>query len=154
MTPLSPDTTPQPQPHVRVRRLSKTLLLHILHGKTITGFSDVSFDVPRGAFVRHPAPSQATGPPAHGGQPHDVQDRGKADDGDHERTHRGAVAEGERPARRAGSGQLETDEERGSAEDQGRPRQVDGERAAQRRASSVLRLAASAASRPVTRRNS
>ena len=51
MTPLSPDTTPQPQPHVRVRRLSKTFLLHILHGKAIIGFTDVSFDVPRGAFV-------------------------------------------------------------------------------------------------------
>ncbi|MGB3328943.1 MAG: ATP-binding cassette domain-containing protein [Thermomicrobiales bacterium] len=38
-------------PHLRVRSLTKTFHLHILHGKTITGFTEVSFDVPRGAFV-------------------------------------------------------------------------------------------------------
>lgn len=38
-------------PYLRVRNLTKTFHLHILHGKTITGFTDVSFDVPRGAFV-------------------------------------------------------------------------------------------------------
>lgn len=38
-------------PHVRVTDLSKSFLLHILHGKEITGFSNVSFDVPQGSFV-------------------------------------------------------------------------------------------------------
>ena len=38
-------------PHVRITDLSKSFLLHILHGKEITGFSNVSFDVPQGAFV-------------------------------------------------------------------------------------------------------
>ena len=38
-------------PHVQIRDLSKNFLLHILHGKEITGFTNVSFDVPRGQFV-------------------------------------------------------------------------------------------------------
>lgn len=37
--------------HLRVRNLRKEFLLHILHGKQILGFENVSFDVPRGAFV-------------------------------------------------------------------------------------------------------
>lgn len=41
-------TTP---PRVQVRNLSKTFELHILHGKRITGFDNVSFDVPEGAFL-------------------------------------------------------------------------------------------------------
>jgi alpha-D-ribose 1-methylphosphonate 5-triphosphate synthase subunit PhnL len=38
-------------PHVRVIDLSKNFTLHTLHGKKITGFEHVSFDVPQGAFV-------------------------------------------------------------------------------------------------------
>lgn len=38
-------------PRVRIRNLSKTFELHILHGKRIMGFEDVSFDVPEGAFL-------------------------------------------------------------------------------------------------------
>jgi alpha-D-ribose 1-methylphosphonate 5-triphosphate synthase subunit PhnL len=41
-------TTP---PRVQVRNLSKTFELHILHGKRIMGFDNVSFDVPEGAFL-------------------------------------------------------------------------------------------------------
>lgn len=37
--------------HVRVIDLSKNFTLHTLHGKKITGFEHVSFDVPQGAFV-------------------------------------------------------------------------------------------------------
>ncbi len=37
--------------HLEVIDLSKTFNLHILHGKQITGFEHVSFEVPRGAFV-------------------------------------------------------------------------------------------------------
>ena len=37
--------------HLVVDRLSKTFELHILHGKQIVGFTDVSFTVPLGAFV-------------------------------------------------------------------------------------------------------
>ena len=40
-----------PPPTVRIRNLSKTFELHILRGKRIMGFADVSFDVPEGAFV-------------------------------------------------------------------------------------------------------
>jgi alpha-D-ribose 1-methylphosphonate 5-triphosphate synthase subunit PhnL len=43
--------TSLPNPHVRIVNLSKSFLLHILHGKQITGFTNVSFDVPRGSFV-------------------------------------------------------------------------------------------------------
>lgn len=41
----------QVPPRMRIRHLSKTFHLHILHGKRITGFTDVSFDVPDGAFL-------------------------------------------------------------------------------------------------------
>lgn len=37
--------------HLQVRDLSKTFVLHVLHGKQIVGFNQVAFDVPRGAFV-------------------------------------------------------------------------------------------------------
>ena len=50
-TVLTPPASPSMSPHLSVRALTKTFHLHILHGKTITGFTDVSFDVPRGAFV-------------------------------------------------------------------------------------------------------
>ena len=43
--------TAQLTPHVRITDLSKTFLLHILRGKEITGFTNVSFDVPQAAFV-------------------------------------------------------------------------------------------------------
>jgi alpha-D-ribose 1-methylphosphonate 5-triphosphate synthase subunit PhnL len=38
-------------PHVRISNLGKIFHLHILNNKEISGFGDVSFDVPRGAFV-------------------------------------------------------------------------------------------------------
>lgn len=37
--------------HVQLRDLSKSFVLHVLHGKRIVGFEEVSFDVPCGAFV-------------------------------------------------------------------------------------------------------
>jgi alpha-D-ribose 1-methylphosphonate 5-triphosphate synthase subunit PhnL len=37
--------------HLRVIDLSKSFSLHILNGKQITGFQQVSFDVPSGSFV-------------------------------------------------------------------------------------------------------
>lgn len=40
-----------PQPRLQVRDLSKIFELHILHGKRITGFEHVTFDVPEGAFL-------------------------------------------------------------------------------------------------------
>ena len=39
------------EPRLRIRNLTKAFRMHILHGKIITGFADVSFDVPEGAFV-------------------------------------------------------------------------------------------------------
>jgi alpha-D-ribose 1-methylphosphonate 5-triphosphate synthase subunit PhnL len=39
------------QTHVRVDNLRKEFVLHILHGKQILGFEEISFDVPFGAFV-------------------------------------------------------------------------------------------------------
>lgn len=38
-------------PHLRVRNLSKTFVLHVLGGKNVLGFEDVSFDVPRSSFI-------------------------------------------------------------------------------------------------------
>jgi alpha-D-ribose 1-methylphosphonate 5-triphosphate synthase subunit PhnL len=40
-----------PDPHLRIANLTKSFTLHMLGGKRIVGFEDVSFDVPRGAFV-------------------------------------------------------------------------------------------------------
>jgi len=37
--------------HLRVHDLSKTFVLHVLHGKRILGFEHISFDVPAGAFA-------------------------------------------------------------------------------------------------------
>lgn len=37
--------------HLRVHGLAKTFVLHVLHGKRIVGFDDISFDVPAGAVV-------------------------------------------------------------------------------------------------------
>lgn len=42
---------PASPPHIAVQNLSKTFTLHILDGKRIVGFQNVSFDVPGGAFV-------------------------------------------------------------------------------------------------------
>lgn len=36
--------------HVSVRNLTKHFVLHVLRGKEVTGFDDVSFEVPEGAF--------------------------------------------------------------------------------------------------------
>ena len=106
------------------------------------------------AFVGHAALEQANGPPADGGQPDDVQDRGNRHHADDERPHRHAVAEGERSATRARRRELEGDDGGGDRQDEGRPGDVRQERASQRAASSELRAAASAASRRVMRRNS
>lgn len=38
-------------PRFEIRNLDKSFHLHILNGKVIPGFADVSFDVPEGAFV-------------------------------------------------------------------------------------------------------
>ena len=38
-------------PHLSVRGLTKQFVLHLLDGKRLTGFEDVSFDVPTAAFV-------------------------------------------------------------------------------------------------------
>jgi alpha-D-ribose 1-methylphosphonate 5-triphosphate synthase subunit PhnL len=38
-------------PHLRVQGLSKQFVLHLLDGKQLTGFTDVSFDVPAARFV-------------------------------------------------------------------------------------------------------
>jgi alpha-D-ribose 1-methylphosphonate 5-triphosphate synthase subunit PhnL len=38
-------------PHLSVRGLDKQFVLHLLDGKRLTGFSDISFDVPAGRFV-------------------------------------------------------------------------------------------------------
>ncbi len=43
--------------HVQVRDLGKTFVLHVLHGKRIVGFEQVSFDAPPGAFVGVAGPS-------------------------------------------------------------------------------------------------
>lgn len=43
--------TPPVTPRVSVQSLSKTFELHVLRGKKIMGFEDVSFDVPEGAFL-------------------------------------------------------------------------------------------------------
>ncbi len=37
-------------PHLRISRLQKQFVLHLLGGKTLLGFMDVSLDVPRGHF--------------------------------------------------------------------------------------------------------
>ncbi len=38
-------------PHLSVRGLDKQFVLHLLDGKRLTGFSDMSFEVPAGRFV-------------------------------------------------------------------------------------------------------
>jgi len=38
-------------PHLRIRGLQKQFVLHLLEGKTLLGFTDVSLDVPQGQFV-------------------------------------------------------------------------------------------------------
>src|SRR5262245_65406706 len=38
-------------PHLSVQGLSKQFVLHLLDGKRLTGFADVSFDVPSSRFV-------------------------------------------------------------------------------------------------------
>ena len=38
-------------PLLKVRKLSKNFTLHILHGKHVVGFEELSFEVPEGAFV-------------------------------------------------------------------------------------------------------
>lgn len=45
------------QPKLRIRNLHKCFELHILHGKRVLAFEDISFDVPRGAFVGIAGPS-------------------------------------------------------------------------------------------------
>ena len=39
------------RPHLSIRDLHKQFVLHLLDGKRLTGFSDVSFDVPHTRFV-------------------------------------------------------------------------------------------------------
>src|SRR5262245_28347378 len=43
--------------HLRLRQATKTFTLHVLGGKRVRAFTDVSFDVPRGAFVGIAGPS-------------------------------------------------------------------------------------------------
>jgi len=62
-TQIPRDVSPRPAPdggagdrmtgaaHVSVRGLSKHFVLHVLRGKILRAFEDVSFDVPSGAFV-------------------------------------------------------------------------------------------------------
>jgi alpha-D-ribose 1-methylphosphonate 5-triphosphate synthase subunit PhnL len=48
---LRPEPNGMTPTHLRVRNLKKEFVLHILRGKQILGFEDVSFDVPAGGFV-------------------------------------------------------------------------------------------------------
>jgi alpha-D-ribose 1-methylphosphonate 5-triphosphate synthase subunit PhnL len=38
-------------PHLSIRGLHKQFVLHLLDGKKLTGFADISFDVPHTRFV-------------------------------------------------------------------------------------------------------
>jgi alpha-D-ribose 1-methylphosphonate 5-triphosphate synthase subunit PhnL len=44
-------------PHLSLRQVQKTFVLHILHGKTVLGLDGVSFDIQRGAFAGIAGPS-------------------------------------------------------------------------------------------------
>jgi alpha-D-ribose 1-methylphosphonate 5-triphosphate synthase subunit PhnL len=44
-------------PHLSIRALTKTFVLHMLDGKRVLGFHDISFDVARGSFVGIAGPS-------------------------------------------------------------------------------------------------
>src|SRR3954463_12490606 len=43
--------------HLRIERLTKAFTLHVLHGKRVPAFHDVSFDVPRGQITAIVGPS-------------------------------------------------------------------------------------------------
>ena len=110
--------------------------------------------VARRALVGDASTPKAAGPPPHCRQSDDVEDGGEPDDADGKGPHVVTVAECERSTGGTRARELETDEDARSGEDDTAPREVAGERSAQRRASSVLRRPASAASRPVMRRYS
>jgi len=113
--------------------------------------ADQQVPVSRGALVGRAASAEAGGPPPNGRQAGHVQERREADHPDGERAHPGAVTEGEDATRWTRCGNLEADEERGSADDDRRPGEMGEEQPVQRRASSPLRRSASSASRRVMR---
>src|SRR4051794_19108942 len=47
----------EPGVHLRIENLHKTFTLHVLHGKRVAAFHDVTFDVPRGQITAIVGPS-------------------------------------------------------------------------------------------------